>query len=318
MKRIIGIGNAIVDILCKVDDQFLIKNGLTKNSMSLIDEENAKKFGANNAEKITSGGSAGNTIAALAQLNVATTFIGKVGDDSFGKKFISEIEKTGAKFISHSNDEDLSAQSFILVTPDAHRTMCTYLGCASKISEKDLDEKEFQNAAILYLEGYLWDSAETIKTLKKAIALAKQNNVKVAFSLSDSFCVARHKKDFYELIENDLDILFANESEALELAPDYAEIFSKQKKLITIVTKSEKGCEVFAEGKSINVPTQKVENLVDTTGAGDCFAAGFLYGLVNNHDLQKSAELGNILASKIIQKLGARFEDEEIKSLKSL
>lgn len=313
-KRILGIGNAIVDILCKIDDNFLREHHLTKGSMSLIDETTAEKLSKLKSEKITSGGSAGNTIAALAQLGCPTGFIGKVGDDNFGSKFISEIEKTGAKFFSNSSHKNPSAKSFILVTPDAQRTMCTFLGCASEVDENDISEKTFEGTSILYLEGYLWDAPNTILALKKAINLAKKNGAKIAFSLSDAFCVARHKKDFLSLIENDLDILFANEHEAQELSDNknFAEIFSKNKNLIAVVTRSEKGCSVFANNSSFDLPAEKIEKLVDTTGAGDAFAAGFLHGLINGHDLKKSAHFGNILAAKIIQKFGARFEEKEI------
>lgn len=311
-KKILTIGNAIVDILCKVDDSFLEKNSLIKNSMSLIDDATAQKLSGVNFEKITSGGSAGNTAAALAQLGSKTTFIGKVGHDDFGKKFISEIEKTGAAFLRNKNHHKPTAKSFILVTPDANRTMCTFLGCACEITEFDIEEKAFEGSSILYLEGYLWDAPATILALKKAILLAKKNGAKVAFSLSDSFCVARHKKDFLELIKNDLDILFANEDEALELAPNFVEIFAQNKNLVAVVTKSEKGCEVFAGEKSVKIAAEKIEKLVDTTGAGDAFAAGFLHGLENDFDLEKSAKLGNLIASKIIQKFGARFEKDEL------
>lgn len=318
-KRIIGIGNAIVDILCKVDDEFLQDHNLIKGSMSLIDKETAEKLSKLESEKITSGGSAGNTIAALAQLGTACDFVGKVGHDDFGKKFISEIEKTGTNFISDIAYEKASAKSFILVTKDAERTMGTFLGCASEITENDINEKFFQGSSILYLEGYLWDAPNTILALKKAINLAKKDNVKVAFTLSDLFCVARHKKDFLELIKNDLDILFANEDEILELtandkfsATKLVEFFAMNQKLIAIVTRREKGCAVFENKKSFELPAEKIVELVDTTGAGDAFAAGFLYGLVNDFTLEKSAHFGNVLASKIIQKFGARFEDGEI------
>lgn len=316
-KKIIGIGNAIVDILCKVDDSFLQENDLKKNSMSLIfDDAVADKFSALKSEKITSGGSAGNTIAALSQLGVATTFIGKVGNDDFGKKFISEIEKSGSKYLSCDNHQNFSAKSFIFVTPDAARTMCTYLGCASQITQNDINEDVFKNAALLYLEGYLWDEPQTILALKKAISGAKKNGVKVAFSLSDSFCVSRHRDEFLELIKNDLDILFANEAEALELAENYQEIFQKNSKLIAAITKSEQGCTIINNGEILTKSTVKVEKLLDTTGAGDCFAAGFLYGLIHGYDLEKCASSGNLLAGQIIQKIGARFEENEIKSLK--
>ncbi len=319
MTRIIGIGNAIVDVLSKVNDEFLTSHNLVKNSMSLVDEKTAQKLAELNYEKITSGGSAGNTIAALAQLGINCDFIGKVADDEFGKKYIEEIEKTKTKFVVKNHSDKISAKSFILVTPDAHRTMCTFLGCASEITENDIDENIFQEASILYLEGYLWDSSSTILALKKAINLAKKNKVKVAFTLSDSFCVSRHKKDFLELIKNDLDIVFANEHEILELleikdfdAGKINNFFAQNKKLIAAVTRSEKGCMIFESGKNFELPAQKIKKLIDTTGAGDAFAAGFLYGFVKDFDLKKSAEFANILASKIIQKFGARFEGELI------
>jgi sugar/nucleoside kinase (ribokinase family) len=313
-KKIWGIGNAIVDILCKVDDKFLQEHNLVKGSMSLIDKTTAEKLSKLKPEKITSGGSVGNTIAALAQLGCAAGFIGKVGCDDFGAKFISEIEKTGAEFFSDSSHENTSAKSFILVTPDAQRTMCTFLGCASEVGENDISEKALESMSILYLEGYLWDAPNTILALKKAINLAKKNGAKIAFSLSDAFCVTRHKQDFLNLIENDLDILFANEREAHELLgnDNFAEFFLENKNLIAVVTHSEKGCSVFKNGNSFDLPAEKIKKLVDTTGAGDAFAAGFLHGLVNNYDLKKSAQSGNMLAAKIIQKFGARFETKEL------
>ncbi len=315
MKKIIAIGNAIVDVICKVDDSFLEKNNLIKGSMSLIENDVAQELSALKSEKITSGGSAGNTAATLAQLGVKTNFIGKVGDDIFGQKFISELQKTGCEFFSNKNHQKPTAKSFILLTPDAERTMCTFLGCASEIDEFDIDEKIFVGAEILYLEGYLWDKPSTILALKKAIFLAKKHHVKVAFSLSDSFCVARHKKDFLELITNDLDILFANENEALEISENFSELFLQNKKLIVAVTKSEKGCEIFYNNKSFKIAAKKIEKLIDTTGAGDIFAAGFLYGINNEFSLEKSAEFANNLAAKIIQKFGARFEENELKQL---
>ena len=322
-KKIIGIGNAIVDVLCKVEDQFLTQNSLFKNSMSLISDAEAHKLSQLSPEKITSGGSAGNTIAALAELGTKTVFIGKVGYDDFGKKFINEISKSGVEFVSHGHHKDASAKSFILVTPDAHRTMCTYLGCASEITENDISEEAFESASMLYLEGYLWDAPNTILALKKAINLAKKNGVKVVFSLSDSFCVARHKEDFLNLIKDDLDLLFANENEALELAlltefslKNLSEFFAQNKNLTVVVTRSEKGCAVFKDGKFFEKSAHFIEKLVDTTGAGDIFAAGFLTGFAKDLELEESAEFGNTLASRIIQKFGARFEEEELKILK--
>src|SRR3989338_859363 len=322
-KKIIGIGNAIVDILCKVQDGFLHEHSLIKNSMSLIDDDTANKLSLLKPEKITCGGSVSNAIATLGQLGCKTSFIGKVGSDNFGTKFISELEKTGTQFIGESAYGRTSAKSFVMITPDAHRTMCTFLGCASEINENDIDDKNFKDAHYLYLEGYLLDREETISGLKKAINLAKKDGLKIAFSLSDSFCVARHKKDFLNLVINDLDIVFANEHEALELIsrPDFSveilgKTFAKNPNLTAIVTRSEKGCMIFDSGNLFEVAAKPVEKMVDTTGAGDAFAAGFFYGLVNDFDLEKCGYFGNLLAAQIIQKFGARFEKEETLKLK--
>jgi len=322
MKKILGIGNAIVDVVCKVDDSFLAENLLIKGSMSLIDENIAKKLSELSAEKITSGGSVANTIAAISQLGNGSEFIGKVGLDEFGRKFISEIEKTNTKFISKKFSNNKSAQSFILVTSDAQRTMCTFLGCASEIDENDFDETTFKDVSILYLEGYLWDKPEVISALKKSISFAKNNNTKIAFSLSDLFCAARHKSDFTSLILNDLDILFANENEIKELLAvqnidenNFAKLhdfFTKNKKLTAVVTRGENGCVIFNHEQIIELNAQKVAKLIDTTGAGDCFAAGFLFGINNGFSLEKSGEIGNHIAAQIIQKFGARFEKNEI------
>jgi fructokinase len=315
-KKILGIGNAIIDIVCKVDDKFLDKNSLIKSSMLLIDEVMAEKLSALKPEKIISGGSLANTIAILGQLGTKTAFIGKVGDDELGTKFISEIEKTGSQFVSNKNHLEPSARSFILVTPDANRTMCTFLGCASKISEEDITEELFKDTAILYLEGYLWDRYQTIAALEKAIFYAKKNGVKIVFSLPDHFCVSRHKKDFLRLVQYDIDLLFCNESEALELSKNFTELFDYNKKLTAVITKSEKGCEIFQHQKHLTVAAQKVLQLIDTSGAGDAFAAGFLYGLISGFTSEKAAEFGHMIAAKIIQKFGPRFEAEEIQALK--
>ena len=325
-NKIIGIGNAIVDVVCKIDEKFLEENFLIKGSMSLIDENMAQKLSELSAEKISSGGSVANSISAIAQLGNKASFIGKVALDDFGRKFIAEIEKTGIDFVAKRFATSTSAKSFILVTPDAQRTMCTFLGCASEIAAEDINEEAFKGASILYLEGYLWDREETILALKKAISLAKKNNVKIAFTLSDLFCVARHKADFIDLITNDLDILFANENEIKELLElqnieennfqKIKDFFALNKKLLAAVTRSEKGCVIFSHQNYTELTAEKITQLVDTTGAGDCFAAGFLFGVNNNLSLEKSGSLGNRLAAKIIQKFGARFDENEIKNLK--
>lgn len=324
-KKIIGIGNAIVDVVCKVSDEFLAKNLLIKGSMSLIDENMAQKLSQLPAEKISSGGSVANSMSAIAQLSSRASFIGKVAFDDFGKKFIAEMQKSGIDYATKQFAESVSATSFILVTPDAQRTMCTFLGCASEIFAEDINESTFEDSSILYLEGYLWDQPETILALRKSIALAKKNNVKIAFTLSDLFCVARHKADFNDLIINDLDILFANENEIQELLSienieennfkAIKNFFSSNKQLLAVVTRSEKGCVIFSGPDHIEIEAEKVNQLVDTTGAGDCFAAGFLFGVNNNFALKKSGVLGNLLASKIIQKFGARFDSGEIEGL---
>ncbi len=323
-NKIIGIGNAIVDFLAKSEDNFLKKLEVEKGSMLLIDEKFVESLSDLSIEKFSSGGSVGNTIATLAQLDNAVDFIGVVGDDATGKKFIDDIQKSGAIFKGKILPNQKTASSFILVTPDAQRTMLTYLGCASKIDEVHFDENDFKNAKILYIEGYLWDSPQTISALKKSIYLAKKNNVKIAFSLSDSFCVERHHQDFINLIKNEVDILFSNEAEALKLAQ--LTHFDQQKihdffininpNIVLALTRSERGCIIIKQNKILEISTKKIEKIVDTTGAGDSFASGFLYYFVRGFDLEKCGEYGNFLAGKIIQKFGARFDSSEIKILK--
>ena len=306
-KDILAIGNAIVDILCKVDDDFLTENGLIKGSMSLIDAEMSEKLSKIEFEKISSGGSASNTIAAMAKFGSSCSFIGKVGNDEFGEKFISDLRDQGSEFLTDKHLSKPTAKSFIFVTDDGERTMCTFLGCAPEIDEKDIKAEFFKDLKMLYLEGYLWDSPQTISALKKAIKLAKENNCKIAFSLSDLFCVSRHKEDFLKLIKNDLDIVFANEFEARELGEDYLEIFSQNADLIAIVTKSAQGCEIIESAISTNVLTEPVKDVVDTTGAGDIFAAGFLGEILSKKGVVEASHKGNELASQIIQQYGARL-----------
>ena len=322
--KIIGVGNAIVDFLAKAEDNFLTKFEVEKGSMQLIDEDFVENLSHLSIEKFSSGGSVGNTIATLAQLGNDVDFIGVVGDDETGKKFIDDIKKSGANFNGKILSNQKTASSFILVTQDAQRTMLTHLGCASRIEESHFHENDFKNAKILYIEGYLWDAPQTILALKKSIDLAKKNNVKIAFSLSDSFCVERHHQGFLDLIKNDVDILFSNEAEALKLTQ--LESFNQDKiqqfftklnpNIIVALTRSEKGCIIIKKDKILEISTKKIEKIVDTTGAGDNFASGFLYYFVRNFDLNKCGEYGNLLAGKIIQKFGARFDSSEIKLLK--
>jgi fructokinase len=322
-NKIIGIGNAIVDFLAKAEDNFLEKLNFEKGSMYLVSENFLKDLNNLSIEKFSSGGSVGNTIATLAQLGNEVDFIGVVGDDDTGKKFIDDIKKTGAIFNGKILPNQKTASSFILVTPDAQRTMLTHLGCASNFKKSHFDENSFKNAKILYIEGYLWDASQTILALKKSIDLAKKNNIQIAFSLSDSFCVERNHQDFLKLLNN-IDILFANEDEILQLLDlkDFNQdkihqFFTKTNpNIIVAITRSEKGCVLMNKDKIFVIPTTKVEKIVDTTGAGDSFASGFLYYFVRNFDLEKCGEYGNFLAGKIIQKFGARFDSSEIKILK--
>lgn len=323
-QKIIGIGNAIVDLPCLVEDNFLNQKNLTKSSMSLIDETSSQQFLKLKAEKISCGGSTANTIATIAALGGNCNFFGKVGDDELGQKFVQDLENCGATFVGNSVSQGKTANSFILITPDGSRTMCTFLGCASQISEEDFHKEMFADAGILYIEGYLWDNPHTILALRKAIDFAKASGTKIALTLSDSFCVQRHKADFLELALEQVDILLANETEILELfgLSDFSceklqNFFSTNSTLTTAITRSEKGCVVFCNQQVISLPAFSIKNLVDTTGAGDSFAAGFLMGLSSGCDLTTSAKYGNFLASKIIQKIGARFNEKEMVTIKN-
>ncbi len=323
-KKIIGIGHAIIDVICKIDDDFLKDHNLVKGSMTLIDLAMVKKLSNLHVEKISSGGSAANTMATLGNLGVDCKFFGIVGDDEFGEKFITEIEKTNCKFIGQKVSNQTSAICFILITPDGERTMCTYLGCASQIDEKFINEKDFLSTNLLYLEGYLWDSNTTSNALKKAINIAKTQNAKIAFTLSDSFCVERHKNDFLNLIDKDLDILFANEAEFLELSSqrDFSvsnakkfidKISIKNQQFLSIITRSQNGCCIIKKQNiALEIPAKKVEKIVDTSGAGDNFASGWFFGYCQNYSDTESSLLANLLASHIIQQIGARFDKEQI------
>ncbi len=329
-KKIIAIGNAIVDIISKVDDSNLSKNGFVKGSMALINQDQANELSKLEISKIDAGGSAANTIAALAQLGCKTQFVGKVGNDEFGKKFGESLKKIGVDFLCKNYSANQSAQSYVLITPDAQRTMCTSLGCASEIASEDIENLALDNSSILYIEGYLWDRIETIGLLRQAIKQAKASGAKIAFSLSDSFCVSRHKNDFIELVKNDLDILFANENEIVELvsaegsadssdegfkAEKISKFLAQNSKLIAAITRSEKGCCIFSDGNFAEIATSKITNFVDATGAGDAFAAGFIFAINQNLPLHQAADFGNKLAGKIIQKIGARFEEHELENL---
>ena len=307
--KILGIGNAIVDVLCKVDDDFLVKNSLTKSTMKLIDEDEFKTLlSLLNIEETVSGGSVANSIVGLSQLGNNVGFIGKISEDSLGQKYEDGLKKEKVNYLYNKKKEPIPTGScLILITPDSERTMCTYLGTAGKINDQDIDESIIKNSEITFLEGYLWDEGEPKKAFDKAIA----NSNKVAMSLSDLFCVERHKEHFLELAKNKLDIIFANEQEITSLinANSFEEIvtFSKQIKKNVVITRGDKGAISILNNELIECEAQKNLNIKDLTGAGDLFAAGYLHGLINNLSQIECLEKGTELSSKIIQQIGARF-----------
>ena len=307
--KIIGIGNAIVDVICKVDDDFLTNNKLTKSTMKLVDESEFKKLLSNlKIEETVSGGSVANTIVGLSQLGNQVGFIGKVSDDALGGKYEEGLKKEKVEYFYSKKKETLpTGTCLILITPDSERTMCTFLGTAGKINENDININPIKNSEILFLEGYLWDEGEPKKAFDKAI----QNSNKVAMSLSDLFCVERHKSHFLDLVKNKLDITFANEQEIMSLinTKDFNDVieFSKQLKRLLVITRGEKGAVAIKGSEIAEYGIRKNLKILDLTGAGDLFAAGFLHGYVNNLSLEKSLEKGNEMSSKIIQKIGARL-----------
>ena len=313
-KRILGIGNAIVDVLAKVDDEFLKENKLIKGSMKLIDKAEFEHLKKNiKIEKIVAGGSVANTMAGIAYLQGNSSFIGKINSDDFGKIYKKSLQDINVDFSYLEKNENLSTgASIILITPDSERTMCTYLGISSHLSASDINENNFINHKIVFLEGYLWDKGISEKMFKHAIKIAKNNDIKIAMSLSDIFCVNRHKEDFYNLLKNDLDILIGNENEINELAnkKNLLDSINQLKALnkLIIITRSENGSIAIKNNEIINCNSIKVSKILDLTGAGDLFAAGFLKEYLDNSTIKKCLETGSILASKIIQKIGARLE----------
>ena len=307
--KILGIGNAIVDVLCKVDDDFLVKNSLTKSTMKLIDKDEFKTLlSLSNIEETVSGGSVANSIVGLSQLGNNVGFIGKISEDSLGQKYEDGLKKEKVNYLYNKKKEPIPTGScLILITPDSERTMCTYLGTAGKINDQDIDESIIKNSEITFLEGYLWDEGEPKKAFDKAIA----NSNKVAMSLSDLFCVERHKEHFLELAKNKLDIIFANEQEITSLinASSFEEIvtFSKQIKKNVVITRGDKGAISILNNELIECEAQKNLNIKDLTGAGDLFAAGYLHGIINNLSIKECLIKGTELSSKIIQKIGARI-----------
>ena len=308
--KILGIGNAIVDVICKVNDSFIIKNGLTKSTMKLIFDENEFKNLLSNLkiEKTVSGGSVANSIVGISQLGNKVGFIGKVSDDEFGNKYEEGLKKENVEYIYSKKRESLpTGTCLILVTPDSERTMCTFLGTAGKINEKDINSDAIKQSEIIFLEGYLWDEGEPKKAFDKAINSAN----KVAMSLSDQFCVDRHKLHFLELVKNKLDITFANEQEITSLidARNFEEVinFSKELNKLIVITRGEKGAIAIKGEKAVECDVQKNLNIIDLTGAGDLFAAGFLHGYVNKLSIKESLEKGTQMSSKVIQQIGARL-----------
>ena len=309
-----GIGNAIVDILAKVPDDFLKMFALQKGSMALIDERTAADLcSIINAEQEAPGGSAANTIAGLASLGRKTAFIGKVKSDPLGITFENGLTCMGVQCKAMKEDNGIStARCIVFVTPDAQRTMCTFLGIAGALNLEDIKKNELviSDSKILYLEGYLWDKPEAKLAIKEAIKIAKDSKSKIAFSLSDSFCVERHREDFLELIKNDLDIVFANETEIMALFEknDFNAACKECKNynVIWALTRSEKGSTIIFKEIVCDVEIDNVENLIDTTGAGDLYAAGFLNGYLENRDLKTCGKMGSIAASEIINHYGAR------------
>ena len=308
--EILGIGNAIVDVICKVDDEFITKNNLTKSTMKLIFDDNEFKNLLSNLkiEKTVSGGSVANSIVGLSQLGNEVGFIGKVNDDELGSKYEDGLKQENVKYFYSKKKEELpTGTCLILVTPDSERTMCTFLGTAGKINENDVDVNAVKNSKITFLEGYLWDEGDPKTAFDKAI----QNSNKVAMSLSDLFCVERHKPHFLDLVKNKLDITFANEQEIMSLidAKNFDEVvsFSKNLKKLIVLTRGEKGSIAINGDEVVECGIQKNLKIVDLTGAGDLFAAGFLHGIANSLSTNESLEKGTEMSSKVIQQIGARL-----------
>ena len=307
--KIIGIGNAIVDVICKVDDIFLTNNKLTKSTMKLVDELEFKSLLSNlKIEETVSGGSIANSIVGLSQLGNDVGFIGKVSDDELGAKYEEGLKKEKVKYFYSKKKEVIpTGTCLILITPDSERTMCTFLGTAGKINENDIDINSVKNSELLFLEGYLWDEGEPKKAFEKAINCSN----KVAMSLSDLFCVERHRNHFLELVEKRLDFVFANEQEILFLinTKSFNDVisFSKKLKKNIIITRGDKGSVAIKGDAVFELPAQQNLDIKDLTGAGDLFAAGFLHGIINKMSIEKSLEKGTEMSSKIIQKIGARI-----------
>ena len=312
-KKILGIGNAIVDVFVKVDDNFLSKNNLTKGSMKLIEKAEFETLKDTiKIEKIEAGGSVANTIAGISYLGGNSSFIGKVNSDEFGRVYKKSLEKIKVNFYYSEKSENLSTgASIIFITPDSERTMCTYLGISSQLSKDDINEDHIKDHELIFLEGYLWDKGISEEMFKHVINLAKKNNTKIAMSLSDVFCVTRHRNDFFKLLVNDLNILIGNENEINELVQknNLLDSINELKKInkIVVITRSENGSLVILNNEITKCESIKVEKVLDLTGAGDLFASGFLKEYLDKSNINKCLQTGSELAAKVIEKIGARL-----------
>ena len=308
--KILGIGNAIVDVICKVDENYLSENGLTKSTMKLVDKtEFQKLLSTLKIENTVSGGSIANSIVGLSQLGNKVGFIGKISDDDLGQKYEDGLKKENVEYFYNKKDENLpTGTCLILITPDSERTMCAFLGIAGKVNATDVDINLIKNSEMIFLEGYLWDEGAPKSAFEKAI----QNSKKVVMSLSDLFCVERHKAHFFELVKNKIDITFANEQEITSLinARNFQEVisFGKEQGKIMVITRGKKGSISIIDDVVTECESKKDLKIVDLTGAGDLFAAGYLHGYINNLTTGESLKKGTEMASKIIQKVGARLD----------
>jgi len=307
--KVLGIGNAIVDLICKVDENFLLKNNLVKSTMKLVDQNEFEYLMSGlKIEKTIAGGSVANSIVGLSQLKNEVSFIGKVSDDILGNKYEKSLTDQEVTYCYNKKIENTpTGTCLILITPDSERTMCAFLGIAGKISPNDIDKNFIQGSEIIFLEGYLWDEGEPKAAFDKALMLANKS----AMSLSDKFCVDRHKENFYDLVKHKLDITFANEQEIMELinAKTFDDVikFGKALNKLLVITRSDKGSVAISGSKVVECKAQKNLKIVDLTGAGDLFAAGFMHGYINKMSDKESLQKGTEMASKIIQKIGARL-----------
>ncbi len=312
-KKILGIGNAIVDVFVKVGDDFLLKNNLIKGSMKLIEKQEFDSLKRSiKIEKIEAGGSVANTMAGIAYLGGKPSFIGKVNSDEFGKIYKKSLEKINVNFLYPEKEQNLSTgASIIFITPDSERTMCTYLGISSQLSKEDINEDHVKGYEIIFLEGYLWDKGMSEEMFKHVINLAKKNNIKIAMSLSDIFCVSRHREDFLKLLKNDLSILIGNENEINKLIKknNFLDSINELKNInkLIIITRSVNGSVAILNNEVTNCESSKVDKVLDLTGAGDLFAAGFLKEYLDKSNIKKCLQTGSKLAAQVIQRIGARL-----------